>query len=204
MFNNFYCKSAVILLTCCLFAVPPATAQESNKYVIGVLDIPAILRDALVIQDINKQVNSLEEKLRAEVKAKEADIREQKTALDQQKVILSPAIFAEKQKELAKKAKSFQLQLREKGQQLQLSKLKALDEVKQYLAPIVKTVSEQKGATLVFETSEILFADQSLNITREVLEELNGTVKKIDVNLVPLKKSCCQIQVFLTHTDRLR
>ncbi|MCR9213646.1 MAG: OmpH family outer membrane protein [Proteobacteria bacterium] len=166
-----------------------AYAQSKEGNIIAVLDIPRIMSDARVIDDINSQLKTLEENFENDVKKREEDLREERVQLGKQKVILAPNVFAQKQEKLAQKVGKFRQEVRDQARQLQRSKLVALDEVKKALIPIVQEVSSRKGANMVLETADLLFADKSLDLTAEILEELNKTFTKVTVKVVPLKKS---------------
>lgn len=191
MFNLKSLKWAALVAVLFLFIAPVSTvvAQSQNTNVIAVLDIPKIMGQATVVADINRQLAQLEEQFESDVKNKEEELRNERSQLGKQKVILAPNVFAQKQEQLAQKVGKFRQDTRERALEIQRSKLVALDEVKKALIPIVQEVSSRRGANMVLETADLLFADKSLDITTEILDELNKTFTKVTVKVVPLKKS---------------
>ncbi len=188
-FNSI--KFGIIASTLLLGSVFSSSVQAQSKdaNVIAVLDIPRIMSEASVIENIDTQLKTLEENFEKDIKKREEELRNERIQLGKQKVILAPNVFAQKQEQLAKKVGKFRQEARDQARQLQRSKLVALDEVRKALIPIVRDVSSRKGANLVLETADLLFADKSLDLTEEILEELNRTFTKVDVKVVPLKKS---------------
>ena len=47
---------------------------------------------------------------------------------------------------------------------------------------IVGKLSKQKGYSVVLPTSQLLYADPKLDITNDVLSELNSTLPKVSVS----------------------
>ena len=57
------------------------------------------------------------------------------------------------------------------------------------MLPIIREVMDENGAALVLDVSEVLFVEKPLEVTQKVMERLNKGLKKIKVEIVPLKKS---------------
>ena len=58
---------------------------------------------------------------------------------------------------------------------------KARNELLKNLNPIVKNYMEEKKIRMVVDKKNILLADESLNITKEIMAILNEKLKKINL-----------------------
>ena len=166
-----------------------ANSQSLRHDVIGVIDIRIIMLNLSVVQDINAQVKSLEEKMKIEFKDRDRKLKSEKEQIERQKILVTPKIFAQKQKDFNLKAKGFRREIEEKSRRLQQARAIALTEVRESMIPLAQVIMTGYGATIVFDQNEILFADQSLDLTPEVIEELNKKLNKVVVKIPPSKKS---------------
>ncbi|MEX0583335.1 MAG: OmpH family outer membrane protein [Sneathiella sp.] len=166
-----------------------SAAQSPSKAQIGVVDMQKIMRDIEVAKDINAQIAAFEEQVKAELDAAEQKLKDERTQIERQKTLVTPDAYSKKQAEFNRKAAAFRTNVQDRNRQLQRSRIVALDKIKEQMIPIVRTVMDEHGATLVVDVSEILFAEKPLEITDEVIDRLNRDLKKTKVELVPLKKS---------------
>ncbi|MCF8467950.1 MAG: OmpH family outer membrane protein [Sneathiella sp.] len=153
------------------------------------LNMHKIMQDLTVVQDINTQLKKVEENYKAEFTAAEQKLKDERAQIERQKTLIAPKAYSDKQIEFNKKAAAYRLDVQDKTRQLQQSRIAALNEVRSQMEPIVQKLMGDYGATLVFDVNEILFAEKPLDLTEEVVVELNKTLKKIKVKIVPLKKS---------------
>lgn len=179
-----------IALCCLLFGFPHiSVAQSTSSVIIGVIDMQKVMRELDVVKDINAQVKTYEEKVSADLAAAEKKLKDERTQIERQKTLVTPEAYSKKQTDFNRKAAKFRVEVQEKNRQLQLSRVKALDDVRQQMLPIIREVMDENGAALVLDVSEVLFVEKPLEVTQKVMERLNKGLKKIKVEIVPLKKS---------------
>ena len=164
-------------------------AETSPKAIIGVIDMQRIMRELAVVKDVNAQIKIFEEKINTELTSEENKLKDERKQIERQKTLVTPEAYSEKQAAFNRKAAEFRRVVQEKNRRLQLSRIKALDEIRAQMLPIVRKVMDDYGATLVVDVQEVLYAEKPLEITDNVIERLNKDLKKIKVELVPLKKS---------------
>jgi outer membrane protein len=172
-----------------IFFLQYANSQSARHDIIGVIDIRIIMQKLSVVQDINEQVKSLEEKIKIEFEDRDKKLKSEKEQIERQKVLVTPKIYAQKQKDFNLKAKGFRREIEEKSRRLQQARAIALTEVRESMIPLAQVIMNSYGATIVFDQNEILFADQSLDLTPEVITELNKKLNKVVVKMPPSKKS---------------
>lgn len=179
-----------ITLCCLLFGFAHiSVAQSTSSVIIGVIDMQKLMRELDVVKDINAQVKAHEEKVSADLAAAEKKLKDERKQIERQKTLVTPEAYSKKQTDFNRKAAKFRVEVQEKNRQLQLSRVKALDDVRQQMLPIIRDVMDESGAALLLDVSEVLYVEKPLEITQEVMERLNQGLKKIKVEIVPLKKS---------------
>ncbi|WP_339716417.1 OmpH family outer membrane protein [uncultured Sneathiella sp.] len=181
--------SAIFLLILMSAFTQMSFAQSASKAKIGVVDMQKIMREIEVAKDINAQMAAYDDEVNAELAAAEQKLKDEKTQIERQKTLVTPDAYSKKQADFNRKAAAFRVNVQERNRQLQRSRIKALDKVREQMIPIVRTVMDEYGATLVVDVSEILFAEKPLEITDVLIDRLNKELKKTKVELVPLKKS---------------
>ncbi|MFC4270392.1 hypothetical protein GQF03_01405 [Sneathiella chungangensis] len=182
-------KIVSLLFFMLAFVVQPGFAEPMVKASIGVVDMQKIMSELAVVKDINSQIKALEEKTNADLSAMEEKLKEEKSQIERQKTLVTPEAFAEKQAAFNRKVATFRVEVKDKTAQLQRSRINALSKIREQILPVMRKVMDEYGATVVLDVSEILFAEKPLNLTEPVIERLNKDLKKIKVDLVPLKKS---------------
>lgn len=172
-----------------IFFLQYANSQSIRHDVVGVIDIRIIMQNLSVVLDINEQVKALEEKIKIEFKDRDSKLKSEKEQIERQKVFVTPKNYAQKQKDFNLKAKGFRREIEEKSRRLQQARAIALTEVRESMIPLAQVIMTSYGATVVFDQNEILFVDQSLDLTPEVIKELNKKLNKVVVKMPPSKKS---------------
>ncbi|MZR30484.1 OmpH family outer membrane protein [Sneathiella litorea] len=182
-------RTSFILLVLLFSFVPLGAAQASTNAIIGVVDMQKIMRELDVVKDINSQVKAFEEKTDKELAAEEKKLKDERAQIERQKTLVTPEAYSKKQSEFNRKAADFRVKVQEKNKQLQISRVNALEKIKAQMLPVIRDVMDKNGVSLVLDVSEVLFVEKPLEITKEIMERLNKDLKKIKVEIVPLKKS---------------
>lgn len=182
-------RTSFILFCLLLGSVHMSAAQSMSSTIVGVIDMQKIMRDLDVVKDVNAQVKILEEKTNTELTAAEKKLKDERTQIERQKTLVTPEAYSKKQSDFNRKAAEFRVKVQEKNRQLQLSRVNALDKIRAQMLPIIREVMDENSAALVLDVSEVLFVEKPLEITEEVMGRLNKGLKKIKVEIVPLKKS---------------
>ena len=146
------------------------------------LDFKLILNES----DAGKKAqNFLKKKLEngiADIKKKEKDIQEDEKKIIQQKKIISADEYKKKVSELRNKVSALQ---KERGKLLEnvaKQRSKARKEILNNLNPIVKNYMNEKKIRMVIDKKNILLADDTLDITKEIMSLLNKKLKSINLN----------------------
>ena len=110
---------------------------------------------------------------------KESKIQEEEKKIIQQKKLITPEEYKKKVSELRKKVSSLQQERNKLLDSVSKQRTKARSEILKNLNPILKDYMKEKKIRMVVDNKSILLADESLNITQDIIKILNQKLKSI-------------------------
>ena len=177
----FILASAILLVVTVGSRAVAQDSKEMPRAVVAVLDYTHILRASDAAKDISRQIKEFRDSFRDEIQADEIRLRQVETELKRQRSVLSPAVFEKRRQEFRNQVIAAQKRGQGHKRQLDRALKLAMDKIKAVVIPIVKELTENKGFTLVVEKSQVLFANRSLDVTDEVMRELNQKLRTVAV-----------------------
>ncbi len=169
---------AFIISIATSFAV---SAQEAAKPTIAVVNIQSVMRESTAFKSMREQLETKQKSFHAEITKKEETLQKEDKDLAKQQAVLSKEAFAEKVKSFRSKATEVQKEVQAKKSLLDASQERALGEIQKTVSEIIAAMAKEKGFIIAIPTSQIMYADEKLDISKEVLEKLNKKLPKIDV-----------------------
>lgn len=159
----------------------PVKAQDTSS--IAVVDIQEVLSESKAGKDIQRQVDVQREKFKKELSSKEDSLREE------EKKLFANQEDASKE-DLEKKKKVFEQKFRDASRDIQKRKKNldaafgdAMSKLKKEFYSVVESVAEEKGYHLVLSKQGVIIAQNSFNITQDVIARLDKSVSKISLNV---------------------
>ncbi len=116
------------------------------------------------------------------IKNKESKLQEEEKKIIEQKKIISPEDYKNKVSELRKKVSSLQKQRNNLLQSVAKSRSKARTQLLNNLNPILKDYMKEKNIKIIVDKKNILLADESLDITKDIISLLNKKIKSLKIN----------------------
>ncbi len=146
------------------------------------LDFKFILDQSSAGKKANQILKSELEKGIKSLKDRENKLQKEEKEIIQQKKVLSAEEYKKKINSLRSKVSSLQ-----KDRQTILNKIaakrnKARSTLLKSLNPIVKDYMAKKNIKIVLDKKSILLADEALDITKDIMQELNKNLKTINLN----------------------
>jgi len=151
-------------------------------------DTPHYLDFKFILNESNagkETQTSLKKKIENGIKninEKEKKILDEEKKLIQQKKILSADEYKNKVSDLRKKVSALQKEKNDIIQSVNKQKNKARDVLLKSLNPIVKNYMKEKKIRIVMDKKSILLADENLDITKDIMNQLNKELKSIKLN----------------------
>ena len=96
---------------------------------------------------------------------------------------MAPAAFDEKRKDYEKKVQNYNIERQEKLVSIDLLVSESRNKVLNALKPILETISNDKGITVLLEKNSVLLNADNMDITDEALKSLNKELPSIEVKL---------------------
>lgn len=146
---------------------------------IAVIHMDVIQNDAKALQDLRKQKESYESKLRDELTREQKDLEAEKAEIEKSQDVLSRDALQRRVVDYQNKVAKLQRDLTERAQSIEMSYQKALNEIQaKHLDPIIEGIIDKKDLSLVIDGR---FARtganaEGLNITNEVVKALDKKV----------------------------
>lgn len=183
--KNFLLRSFVPAMAgfCILSAAQAASPLPAPKIV--VIDRNAILSGSKVGQDILRQLKADRDEDERDLNSQAAGVRAQIKAFQQQSAILSAAVRQQKAQELEGRQRALQEEAQKKDALLQGGLYKARLDVAQAVGPILKQIMVQHGANLCLDKTVVIDSSLNVDITNEVIGQLNQKMSTLKVQLVP-------------------
>jgi outer membrane protein len=166
----------ITLATLSLLATP-ALAETS----VAVVNVAKIMRDSKAATSVRSQLQAKQKAFQTELDAKEKALLAEDQALVKQKDSADKAGFEKKVKDFREKAATEQRAVQGKKASLDKAFAASLEEIQKNVLDIVKQVATEKKVSLVVSSAQVLYGDQSLDVTDEVLKRLDAKLPTVAV-----------------------
>lgn len=160
------------------------TIFSSNLY----SDVPYYVDFKLILNQSvagKKAQSSLKSKLNQglkKLKEREKVLLEEEKKIIQQKKLIKPEDYKSKVNDLRSKVLSLQKERNKLLENVSKQRAKAKTELLKNLNPIISEYMQSKKIRMVVDKKSILMADQTLDITKEIMDLLNKRLKSIKLN----------------------
>ena len=116
------------------------------------------------------------------LKKKEKALQEEEKKIIQQKKVVSAEEYKKNVTDLRKKVESLQKERNSLLSEVSKQRAKARTELLKNLNPIIQEYMKEKNIRMVLDKKSMLLADESLDITKDIVKLLNGKLKSIKLN----------------------
>jgi outer membrane protein len=179
MFHRIFVKAFIAAFVLGLLAAPVQAAAPT----IAILDIQKIQKESKSGQSLQKQIQAKRETLQKEFSSKEAELKKNQDDLIGQKEKLSAEEFTKKLREFEKKVSDTKALFEKRNIALTQGIGKANREFEKGVMEAAAKVAEAKQYDIVLPRDSVLIAEKSLDITPEVLKELDASLTDIKLSV---------------------
>lgn len=173
---------SLALVAVAALAPVAALAQTATGNGIATINIQAILTDSAAAKSAKSQIESKRTEYQNDLKKLTETLRKEEQAIKEQSSLLSPEAFEQKKKEFVAKANDAQKSQIDKSERLSAANNQALGTIQDAVSKIVQNIVKTKGAKVVIPTNNLLYATPDLDITKEVLAQLDKDLPSVKVN----------------------
>jgi Skp family chaperone for outer membrane proteins len=155
----------------------PATGAPS----ILVVDRGAILRTSIAGKDLIRQIDEFGKAMEAKYGEEEKKLRADAQELQEQAGVLSPEARQKKERELRDRGEALQKKVQEEQAAIQNGINIARTEIEKALGPILNTLFQERGATIMLDRGAIVLGSVDIDVTGEVIKRLDQVLPAVTV-----------------------
>lgn len=151
-------------------------------------DVPYFLDFKYILNNSDagkKAQDQLKKKLENGIKSinnKQKKIQEEEKKIIEQKKIISAEDYRKKVADLRNKVKELAKERNTLLETVAAQRSKARKELLKNLNPIISDYMKEKNIRMIVDKKSILLADESLDVTKEIIKLLNSKLKSIKLN----------------------
>ncbi|MBU6475287.1 MAG: OmpH family outer membrane protein [Alphaproteobacteria bacterium] len=157
-----------------------ATSATSQTF--GIVDMNRVLQTTDAAKSIFKQMDAKRKSYQAEIAREEDKIRSSEESLEKQKDTLSKGAFEAKQKAIEEKVIDGQKMVQNRRQVLDQAFGSAMNGLRHSAAQIVAHIAKDKHYSAVFTDDAVMMSTPDLDMTDEVIKQMNEKVKDVRVD----------------------
>ena len=158
--------------------------QTNNVFPIAVVNMQAIVGESLAAVKIKKFLEDKKSEFSAELQKEEQELKAMQEELGSQRSILPPDEFAELEGNFRKRVENLQKMVAEKNQLLETMLSKSVQIIQNEAIKIITEIGKEKGLALTLDTSSVIIAANSINISKSVIDLLNINLPELDMNKI--------------------
>jgi outer membrane protein len=153
----------------------PAAAQPPIK--VAVIDVERILLESNRGKAALEEIDALRKAKQQEGEVLQKEIADLQTRLNEGRLSLAEDKLAELTKQLEDKVIAARRFQDDATRELTKKRDQVLDQIEQSIFPVINQVGREGGYTLIFNkyNSGLVYADESVDITAQVIERYNQT-----------------------------
>ncbi len=182
--------TGTLLAAFLILSAAPTTAQtkfDAPAPRIAIVDVQAIMREAVAAKSARTQMESIARKEQAIFAEEEKQLRARDVELQQQRALLTPEVFNQRQQELQRDVGRLQQKTRNLRLALDQGFKKTMDQIQLVLFDELRKLSGEFNLNLIISRSQIVIAIDDFDITKPALARLNKRLPS--VKLSPLKSN---------------
>ncbi|MDA1323315.1 MAG: OmpH family outer membrane protein [Proteobacteria bacterium] len=177
----------IVLLVCSLAVTTgPVIAQQNSPSAnvkFAVVNFQKIFREAAATRSVAPQIAKLKKSFEVQFKDFQTKLQAAERDLKNQRTILSPEPYAQKQEAFKKQVNGVQRNVQAAQRMVGLAQDDAYKSVRQAFYRITQEVAKERSLEVVFPRSGLIHVDAKYDISDEVLKRLNKVLPSVKVKL---------------------
>ena len=162
------------------------TIKVNDVFPIAVVNMQAIVGESLAAVKVKEYIEAKKIEFSSELQKEEEALKAMQEELSTQRSILPPDEFAELEGNFRKRVENLQKMVAEKNQVLEKILTKSVQIIQNEAVKIITEIGKEKGLALTLDTSTVVIAANSINISRSVIDLLNINLPALDMNKIML------------------
>ena len=153
---------------------------------IAVVNMQAIVGESLAAVKVKEFIENKKIEFTTEIQKEEQQLKSMQEELGSQRSILPPDEFAELEGNFRKRVENLQKMVAEKNQLLEDILSKSVQIIQNEAIKIITEIGKEKNLALTLDTSSVVIAANSINISKNVITLLNINLPTLNMNEIML------------------
>lgn len=170
-------KKLILALILTLSPLAALAAPMDAKVV--VVDIQEVLAASTAAKDLKTQLEAKRKDYQKQISAKEDALKKQEAELVKQKTVLAKEELTKKQKAFVDEVEKVRKDVQNKRQSLDNAYKKAVGDIQATVQKIIEEMATTQGFNMAIPTSQLIYANKSMDITKDVTAKLNQRLPKV-------------------------
>ena len=195
IFNNIL-KIFLVLMFCISVVSAQEESSDEEKsnlsdnetFPIAVVDMQRIIGQSLAAVKVREYIENKKEEFGLELKNEEEELKAIQEDLASQRSIMPPDEFAVLEGTFRKRVESLQQMVAERNQLLEEMLSKSVQIIQLEAIKIITDIGKEKGLALTLDTSTVVIAANSINISSSVIKLLNINLPEVNMDAIMSKE----------------
>ena len=158
------------------------SSSSYSENLIVFLDMDKIMLKSKAGKSITVELEKIHKNNITTFKQKEEELKNKETSIVSQKNVLSNEEFEKKINSLRKEANEYRIKRRDLINSLTEKRVEAQNKLIKTLNPILADYSKKNSISMIIQKKNIIIGKSELEITDDILEILDKSLKTIDLN----------------------
>lgn len=168
----------MLLLPLTAFAQDKAPASPAPVLVV---DMKRVLDESKAAESVQRKIEVRRSEFQKEIAGKEDEIRGEEQELLQSRGKMEAKTYSEKEDQLRQKFRDVETYVVERRRVLEQATTDSMGHVRSVLQTILTDIAKKKGAKVVLNKQLVLWSEPALDVTDDVLANLNKQLPDMDV-----------------------
>lgn len=150
---------------------------------LAVVDIEKILNDSKASKSVQAQVEEKRKTFLAEVEAADKKLRDEQAAIEAKRETFTPEELAAKGKEFSESRMAARNKIQETKSKLDAAYAETMNKLTKTIYEVCQKIADERKIDLIITRQNIIVGSMSLDITKDVLDQLNATLPKLSLEV---------------------
>ncbi|PPR16835.1 MAG: hypothetical protein CFH33_00401 [Alphaproteobacteria bacterium MarineAlpha9_Bin3] len=160
------------------------TPINNETFPIAVVDMQKIVGQSKAAVQVREFIENKKVEFSTELKNEEDALKKLQDDLANQRSIMPPDEFAVLESNFRKRVEALQQMVAERNQLLEEILSKSVQVIQLEAIKIITEIGKEKGLALTLDTSSVVIAANSINISSSVIELLNINLPEVDMDAI--------------------
>lgn len=157
-------------------AAAPAVTHGPAIGGVCVLSVQGAIAQSTVGKHVDTRMQQIVQQTNAELNGERTSIENEGKTLDSQKATLDRTTLERRASDLQVRVNALQRKAQQREREIQVTEQKAVGRVGQEMEPIIRSVYQQRGCSLLVNREAVVIANPAMDITPNVVTALNAKI----------------------------